>query len=725
MPLREVRKLWTLWAALALAASGAGVWLLRNQQAPEPEPPTEYASAESCRTCHAAIHATYQKVGMARSFYVPTPGTVGADLSGSRFYHEPSSRYYEMLWRDGKLYQRRFQIDRQGRRINEFEQQAHFVVGSGNHARTFLHQSAHGEITELPLSWYAKESKWGMSPGYDKPKHFDFTRRIDHGCMFCHNAYPPNIEPGADRFGTVASFPADLPRGIDCQRCHGPGARHVTLAASGKAASAAVRAAIVNPARLTPDLQMDLCMQCHLETTSAPLPQGTRRFGRGVYSYRPGQPLGDYMIYFDHAPGAGYDDKFEIVSAAYRLRKSECFLESEGRLTCITCHNPHDVPRGEEAVAHYRQRCVGCHAQLPGATHPKPGASDCAACHMPKRRTEDAVQVVMTDHFIQRKPATRNLLAPLKEKEVAYRGDLAIYYPDRLSAADREAYLGIALVAHGADRARGIAMLERVTREGAMRSAKLKVELADAYMAEGRTNDAIVAYRAALEADPGLAKARYNLAQALERSGDLNEAERQYEQLTGARAGFAEAHFSLANLLARTGRADRARAAFETSLRIRPIYVEPRNNLATLYMAQGNAAQARLELQEALKIDPDSAEALNNLAKLSAAQGQQAEALELVSRAASLEPEDAGIRLNLSRLLLMAGSVQRAIRELNRIVKEKPEFAEAHLTLGIAYGESGQMDAAIREFRQVLRLQPNHPDAQRNLELALQPGSNR
>jgi hypothetical protein len=95
---------------------------------------------------------------------------------------------------------------------------------------------------------------------------------------------------------------------------------------------------------------MDVCQQCHLESTSDELPQAVRAFGRAVYSFRPGEPLGDYLIHFDHAPGTGHDDKFEINSSAYRLRQSPCFQKSAGRLTCTSCHNPHRTPPGAEAV---------------------------------------------------------------------------------------------------------------------------------------------------------------------------------------------------------------------------------------------------------------------------------------------------------------------------------------------------------------------------------------
>src|SRR6185436_3817073 len=157
-------------------------------------------------------------------------------------------------------------------------------------------------IVELPLGWYAERGGfWAMSPGYDRPDHQDFRRRVSYDCMFCHNAYP-QLDPGADASGRESLFPSKLPEGIDCQRCHGPGGDHVR---------AAGRAAIVNPARLTPDRQLELCMQCHLESTSFRLPNSLQRYERGAFSYRPGEPLGSFTLHFDHPPNTGHDDKFE------------------------------------------------------------------------------------------------------------------------------------------------------------------------------------------------------------------------------------------------------------------------------------------------------------------------------------------------------------------------------------------------------------------------------
>src|SRR5205823_139672 len=122
------------------------------------------------------------------------------------------------------------------------------------------------------------------------------------------------------------------------QRCHGPGARHAGAAQTGRPADE-VRRLIVNPARLTPERQLEVCMQCHLETTSMQLPGAMQRSGRGVFSFRPGEPLAEYALYFDHGRGTSHEEKFELVSSAYRLRKSACFRAKSEELLCTACHS--------------------------------------------------------------------------------------------------------------------------------------------------------------------------------------------------------------------------------------------------------------------------------------------------------------------------------------------------------------------------------------------------
>ncbi len=298
-----------------------------------------------------------------------------------------------------------------------------------------------------------KGGYWAMSPGFNTPR--PQTRRfVSYQCVFCHDGYP-KIPPGHDAPGSDPVFAGELPQGIDCQRCHGPGGRHADLARTAGAKPGDIRASILNPARLAPSLRMDVCLQCHLQPASGEIPSLIRRFNRGPFSFAPGEPLAGFLLAFDHAPGTGHDDKFEIVnSSAYRLQKSQCFLKSEGAMTCTTCHDLKAVQRGAAAARHYSDVCKTCHAAAFEATVAAgrhPAAAECLGCHMQKRRTEDVVHAVMTDHWIRRRLPPGNPLAELSERLSAaaeYEGEVVPFYPSPLPKTDENAlYIAVAQVA--------------------------------------------------------------------------------------------------------------------------------------------------------------------------------------------------------------------------------------------------------------------------------------
>jgi hypothetical protein len=197
-----------------------------------------YVRPEVCAGCHRNIWETYRRTGMARSFSRPSPtNTVEDYINKNTFYHKASDSYFSMLRRDGKLYQRRYEIGFGGKQVNVMEKQVDFIMGSGNHARTYLHRTARGTLVEMPLGWYAeKGGYWAMNPGYDRPDHDGFRRPIGYDCMFCHNGYP-DIPAGHDQPFAEPVYTGSLPEGIDCQRCHGPGRKHSQLAGAADATS--------------------------------------------------------------------------------------------------------------------------------------------------------------------------------------------------------------------------------------------------------------------------------------------------------------------------------------------------------------------------------------------------------------------------------------------------------------------------------------------------------
>ncbi len=107
---------------------------------------------------------------------------------------------------------------------------------------------------------------------------------------------------------------------------------------------AQVRDAIVNPARLSPSLARRR-LSARLRQPSSVRTSFVRKPGQTDYGYQPGQPLSDYLAYLE------LDDGSIIIptgSARYR--------QSDGELSCLTCHDPHGKVAEGQRAAHYSPR---------------------------------------------------------------------------------------------------------------------------------------------------------------------------------------------------------------------------------------------------------------------------------------------------------------------------------------------------------------------------------
>jgi hypothetical protein len=91
------------------------------------------------------------------------------------------------------------------------------------------------------------------------------------------------------------------------------------------------------------------------------------------------------------------------------MRLSKCYRNSEGKMSCITCHDPHVQPSASEAPAYFREKCLTCHneqsCKLPLAERQAQKPPDnCSGCHMPKRDVKVISHSVLTNHRIVARP---------------------------------------------------------------------------------------------------------------------------------------------------------------------------------------------------------------------------------------------------------------------------------------------------------------------------------
>ncbi|HTU92316.1 MAG TPA: tetratricopeptide repeat protein [Gemmataceae bacterium] len=363
-------------------------------------PDVRYVGDDQCAGCHDDLARSFARHPMGRSL-VPVESQLdrpGA-LPPSAWEREgPSHNSFSILGRrfeverQGKqLWHRQAVLDDSGKPAVELSLEVRWVIGSGAKGYSYLFERD-GYLFQTPISWFAQQQRWDLSPGFG-PQVLT-GRLVPASCLFCH---ADRIEERAEQSDRFVS-PVGL-RAIGCERCHGPGERHIR---SGD------RWDIVNPTRLAPRLRDAVCEQCHLEGEARVV-----RAGRKLFDYRPGLPLHDFWAVLVQGRQNGEDTK--AVNHVEQMYQSKCFSHPVGdvQLGCTTCHDPHVHIGPAQRQTHYRAKCLKCHdgtKELAECSEPLPRRKrvnpqdSCIDCHMPRYRSWDIAHTATTDHRIIRRP---------------------------------------------------------------------------------------------------------------------------------------------------------------------------------------------------------------------------------------------------------------------------------------------------------------------------------
>ena len=584
-----------------------------------------FVDDKQCGSCHQDKYQSFQHVGMAKSFKDPAIEHFIEDFSAKPFYHAPSKRYYQIkpqTENSNNLVFERYQLDTDGNKINVFTREVAHLIGSGNKTRSYFYRNDIGELYLLPISWYTGLNAWQMSPGFEKSEHMGVSRQVTRECMFCHNALP-EVPKDSDWHFQAQTFPQKLPQGIGCQRCHGPGGQHIKTVQSGKASLKDIHNSIVNPAKLGVEERDSVCLQCHL-LPAVGLP-GVRKYEKPEYSFRAGEALKDFLVHVEvDDANVSRDERFEINHHGYRLRRSECFTKSAGKLTCINCHNPHQkVPQAQRAK-HYAKACLACHQQ-DKQEHPQTAdkdkpLDDCVSCHMPQRRTQDVVHAVMTDHNIGKYPLNNDFLAPVVKQEPAYEG-LALYfdYPD-MSESDQQMYQ-VSTMIRAFPNENYVDYLKGLLVKHQPKTLQPYFDLISGEIAIGRFEEALntigfVGNKFAATNPVGVWKLQQWQVRALIGLGQYEQAMQRLSPLLKSHPQVPEHHLYRGILFERQGQFEKALSAYRKTCELRSNMVTCWVNIGNTLVRKGEYEDGMQAYKQALSISPNLKSVYISLAKV-------------------------------------------------------------------------------------------------------------
>lgn len=353
-----------------VASAAIAVWAVRGYRGANDESPAadaasrtyhEYVGRDVCAECHAEQTRHFSGTGHARTFAKATGSPVAARLVDSGFtdVERDGGFRYEVR---GDALQARFAPSSTA---EPFPLQ--YAIGSGDHAVTFLTLLPASDGVpagvEHRVSWFGHSDSPGLTPGHDgriaaEPhEEFGLVKRGDSvsGCIACHTTT-------AQIDGDVVTH---LRAGVGCEVCHGPGRAHVAAVEAGED-----HQEMLYGGRFAELDQIQHCGRCH--RTVADVPRG--RVAREETAIVRFQPVG--------------------------LVQSRCYTESNGELSCTTCHNPHEHASRTTRQA-YDNQCVSCHraGDTDRAACPVSAREGCVACHMP--RVEFYSGIGFHDHWIR------------------------------------------------------------------------------------------------------------------------------------------------------------------------------------------------------------------------------------------------------------------------------------------------------------------------------------
>ncbi|MEG3925528.1 tetratricopeptide repeat protein [Microcoleus sp. T3_D1] len=244
----------------------------------------------------------------------------------------------------------------------------------------------------------------------------------------------------------------------------------------------------------------------------------------------------------------------------------------------------------------------------------------------------------------------------------------------------------------------------------------------DRLLESGNLEEAIAAYRHAIELNPDISCSYYHLGEALSQQGKLEEAIAAYRRAIELKPDFSWSYHHLGDVLERQQQWEESVAAFRQAIQLNPdhfgSYVGLGQSLAKLgqldeaiaayrqasilnpdvdwiYGCIADILQQRRELdlecmiaayRRAIELNPDDVQAYRNLL--------------------NIQPDNLEVYLDLGNALAKQGDWQGAIDIYQRAIELNSQEALVHNLLGEALEQLGDLEAAVVSYRRAIELHP-------------------
>lgn len=325
---------------------------------------SQFAGSRACENCHKDIFQSHiQTAHFKTSRPAAEKEIMGSIKSPDNVYHYDNNNSVRVEKIGDSVYQAAH-----ANNIELKKQSIGMIFGAGKHAQSYASWS--GDIlVQLPLTYFAAVHQWSNSPGY--PDKIVFNRVITSRCMECHSTFAQVKE----KSGYIEKFDKETVRyGIDCEKCHGPAAKHVAFQMENPDDTTGKY--IISIRSFTREQKIDMCAVCHSGPMSELQP---------AFSFKSGDKLSDFYAYDIVAPDV---ESLDVHGNQYgMLSLSKCFIKSD--MTCNSCHDAHANEEGQKKI--FSQKCMNCHSQklntfctIKNARHVVL-EENCIDCHMPDK----------------------------------------------------------------------------------------------------------------------------------------------------------------------------------------------------------------------------------------------------------------------------------------------------------------------------------------------------